>query len=411
MMTLDSTARAAAVAMTVLIGGCVRNTIASYPDQWPPQVVVSQAQCPRLAGRYHNAGEMAPGTRVSCGSNRFLMRAEWRCDTSLSRDLAEVESNEWVELRQPDADTLVIVSSDPVVDVKELHRSRGDFTCSARGLQRTLHASILSMGTNAPTSVPLAAFNGLNTLGGIATQASGGVRTLKRSFKTTADGSLIMDVSVSETGLFFLIPAHLKDETFVRWVREESSPVDSAAASAAGFLPTAGISDLPSAHFARFESMNDFLHRTRLTNVDGTEVDESKGVGRVAALSPGKRWVQVRTINHSLSPLLDFDTYYGFEQEALARHIYRLAQQPMPCPTPGSIDEALRSHEIGHAALSLIDKAEGQPERRFTVDALCISGMAASCALSDTGKMLDGLRCVRLNGSSYGFYGRDAVAN
>jgi hypothetical protein len=60
-------------------------------------------------------------------------------------------------LRQPDADTLVVISSDPVVDVKEMHRSRGEFSCGKHGLERTLHASLSSLGSNADSSAPHAA--------------------------------------------------------------------------------------------------------------------------------------------------------------------------------------------------------------------------------------------------------------
>jgi hypothetical protein len=122
--------------LTALLGGCVSNHTTPYPQEWSHADAASPTACPNLAGRYRNAGELAPGT--PCGGGRHQLRGEWRCDTALSHNIAEVDANEWVELRQPDADTLVIVSSDPVVDVKELHRSHGDFSCGAHGLERTL---------------------------------------------------------------------------------------------------------------------------------------------------------------------------------------------------------------------------------------------------------------------------------
>lgn len=147
-------ARGAVVTSVLLLAGCVHNATTSYPQQWSPPGAATPSACPNLAGRYRNAGELAPGT--PCSGGRIAVRAEWRCDTSSSDNIAEVEADEWVELRQPDADTLMVISSNPVVDVKEMHRSRGEFSCGNRGLERTLHASLSSVGSNAATSVPQA---------------------------------------------------------------------------------------------------------------------------------------------------------------------------------------------------------------------------------------------------------------
>jgi len=207
------------IALGVLLGGCVhRGAIAGYPEQWSKRAEVAKAKCPNLAGRYRNLGEIAPGTpQELCHRGRHRYRAAWQCDTSLSSNLASVASGEWVELRQPDEDTLLILSSDPTLEVKVMHRSRGDFSCSQGGLERRLHASSMSLGGDDPDEpVALAAFNGVGTLYGAAF-GSGGVRTLRRSFRAAADGSLTMDVSVEDSVLVLLIPMRVKNETFVRW--------------------------------------------------------------------------------------------------------------------------------------------------------------------------------------------------
>ena len=403
-------ARAAAISGTLLLAACVHNAVTSYPQQWSPQDAAAPSACPNLAGRYHNAGELAPGTPCS-GGGRTPVRAEWRCDTFLSHNIAELEADEWLELRQPDADTLLVISSDPVVDVKEMHRSRGDFSCGAHGLERTLHASLSSIGSNARSSAPQAAFNGLGTLFNLATAGTAGVRTLIRTFSTSADGSLIMDVSETQAGVAVLIPFHTRDEGFVRWSRAEPAAGDSATAAVAA-EGTPAKADLPAAHFARFESMNDFIHGTRVTGLDGTELGERKGNGRPVALVPGKRWVQIGRIDHSMRQLRDFNVTYGFELEAVAGHEYRLAEQPASCLAPGSVDAALNSHLIRRVQLSLVDRTPGEAERRFAAEALCIAGVAIDCGAADAAPVIIDqltLSCVRLSGSAHGFYGREPI--
>jgi len=401
------TPRKALIAGALLLAGCVHDVTTSYPQQWSPQGAATPSACPDLAGRYYNVGELAPGT--PCSGGRSAVRAEWRCDTSLSHNIAEVDADDWVELRQPDADTLVVISSDPVVDVKEMHRSRGDFSCAKHGLVRTLHASLSSVGSNADSSVPQAAFNGLGTLFNLATAGTAGVRTLTRTFTASADGSLVMDVSEAQSGVAVLIPFHTLDEGFVRWSRTAPSTGDSATAAVA---TAAVVTEAPAAKFARFESMNDFVHRTRVTGLDGTELDEFKGGGRPVALPPGSRWVQISRIDHSMRQLRDFNVTYGFEFDAVARHVYRLSEQPASCLAPGSIDAALNSHLIRRVQVSLVDRSPEGAQRRFPVQALCIAGIAVSCSPADDSPIVIDrltLNCVRLSGSSYGYYGQEPL--
>lgn len=398
------TAACAALVMELLLGGCRHTNTARYPEQWSRPQSSAPNLCPQLTGRYHNRGELAEST--PCGSTRHEFRGQFRCDTSLARNLGDVDAGDWVELRQPDPDTLVIVSSDPTVEVREWHRSHGDFSCGEHGLARTLHASLMSLGDNS-ASAPgaLSAFNGAGTLFDLATAGAAGVRTLTRTFSTAADGSLVMDVATSEGGVMLLVPFHTLDEGYVRWTR--TGPA-SEAAIAAGAGRIAEL-DLPAAHFARFESMNDFLHKVRLTNVDGVAAQKSPLDARPVALIPGKRWVQISMIDHRWHPLRDFDASLGFDLEAVAGHVYRMADKPTACLPPGDVDAAINSHVISHVQVAVLDSLAGAPDRRFTADALCIVGVAVICDSAAAPPIeMDRvqLSCVRLNGSSRGYYGR-----
>src|SRR5215471_3848714 len=175
--------------------------------------------------------------------------------------------------------------------------SRGDFSCGKHGLERTLHASLGSVGSNAESSAPQAAFNGIGTLFNLASAGTAGVRTLTRTFTASADGSLVMDVSEAQSGVALLIPFHTRDEGFVRWSPAQPSVADSPTAAAA---TDGAVIDVPAARFARFESMNDFIHHTRVTGLDGAELDEGKGAGRPVALPSGKRWVQISRSDHNM---------------------------------------------------------------------------------------------------------------
>ena len=73
------------IALALLTSGCVRGVLASYPDQWSVRTAVAKSQCPSLAGRYRNSGELAAGTPGElCGRGRYHYRGSWECDASLS---------------------------------------------------------------------------------------------------------------------------------------------------------------------------------------------------------------------------------------------------------------------------------------------------------------------------------------
>jgi hypothetical protein len=108
--------------------------------------------------------------------------------------------------------------------------------------------------------------------------------------------------------------------------------------------------------------------------------------------------------------LRDFNMTYGFELDAVARHVYRLSEQPASCLAPGSIDAALNSHLIGRVPVSLVDRSPGGAEQRFPAEALCIAGIAVACSAPDDSPIIIDrvtLSCIRLSGSSHGYYGQE----
>lgn len=200
-----------------MLSGCV--TRGPYPAGWAAPEPAPASDCPRIEGRYANSGSLASGADSqicqSLGDSRRSLH--WACDTSLASNLADVESSGWVELRQPDADTLIVVSSDPSVDPAELHRSNGDFSCGPEGLTRKQYASATSVGdASGHPSAGLTIFNGFRFALGALT-LSGGVTTLTRTYNPAGDSSLVMSISLTDTFLYMAIPFHVADETFVRW--------------------------------------------------------------------------------------------------------------------------------------------------------------------------------------------------
>jgi hypothetical protein len=399
----------------LLCSGCIsRASKASYPDSWSPVTAVPAGACPLLAGRYANAGELASGTKESSCGRHGPYRGEWCGEAALSQNIGNLASGDWVELRQPDKDTLVVVSSDPTVAVKELHYRKGDFSCTGKGLERNLHASAMGLNNNADeTSVALDTFSAMATAFNAVTAGAGGVRTLTRRFSLAADGSLVMAVSQSEGGAILLIPYHLHEETFVRWTpvarpSGDAVPTPSADASVA---PPA---DLPSAHVGLFEATNGSMwSKVKVTNLDGSPVNTYAGLlGVPIAMEPGRHWVQVGVQTTHLIPLRDVDTKYAFEIDAVAGHRYRIPKKPSACLAPGDIDAALASSSVYHARLSVIDEAPGSRGRSFDVEALCVSARSYVCVplATATDAPADGLDCVRLKGWSRGYQGKDAGA-
>jgi hypothetical protein len=394
--------------------GCVRTSSVAYPKDWSPSAAAEKTECPKIAGRYVDTGEIAEGSKpgqFKTGS-RHQYRAEWRSDIMLSHNIANGGSGDWVELRQPDKDTLIMVSSDPTAEVRELHHSHGDFSCTTRGFERQLHAGLTSLGDNSDhTPAALAGFNGLETAYAAAL-GTGGMRTLTRSFKPAADGSLVMTVTQSETGLVLLIPYHERSETFVRWQRSDLNP-GNAPTVAGNTTAVSPYGDIPSAHVGLFNSMNGFLHHVRVSNLDGNTVNRNVAQdAHPIALTPARHFIGIDQIDHQILPLRDFNTEIAFVLQAEPGHRYRLNKRPPACVGPGDVDVALASSRVYRTHVTILDEAPGVLRRHLDVDAQCVSGWTRVCSTSEefsdqSGK---GLACVTLNGSDFGYIGSDAGA-
>jgi hypothetical protein len=232
----------ACVASLLALSGCVGSGHATRPDsptpatptEVPPLSTTDHA-CPNLAGRYRNTGRLAPDTppelcKSALHSSKYRMIGDWECDVTLTSNLAGMDaSSAWVDVRQPDDDTLVVSWATPSVPFVELHRSKKEFDCTADGLTRDLKASMFSQGYDqGQESTGLKTYNAVNAAE-MVLFASGGVQTLHRTFSKAANGSLLMHVERTTRGVHLLIlPVNMDYSTWVTWPPDpptESPPV------------------------------------------------------------------------------------------------------------------------------------------------------------------------------------------
>jgi hypothetical protein len=212
---------------------------ARYPSEWsPPQAAATSSgpaaatQCPNIEGRYDDHGTLAPDTPEElCGSahyTKFRTIGDWFCETSLTLNLFGVHApGTWVELLQPDPDTLVATFDGSAADSVTLQRSKGDFDCAAEGLTRTLHASTFSLGGDeGQENRQTKAYNAFATISNLFI-ASGGVQTLDRSFTRVPDGPLIMSVRRHSKGMIVGLPYSNDFSTYVRWPQATPSSEES----------------------------------------------------------------------------------------------------------------------------------------------------------------------------------------
>lgn len=394
----------------LLFVGC-SSQHARYPDEWSPATAPAVAaadspgvstNCPRLAGRYSNGGVLAPGTpQELCKSAmhiEYRMIGDWFCETSLSLNIGAVDAGGWVELRQPDPDTLIVIAGDGTVDPVELHRSRGDFDCRDGQLVRTLRAPTTSLGydegqENTATRV----YNVFSAVTN-AFLATGGVQTLKRSFSVAADGTLVMRVERTTHALLFALPINYDHSTYVSWTR------DTSAAVAAGEPAPA-----PSAQVAR-------LHHYRkhafaaiwLTTVDGAELDDRELVARLGQdtrgaefwdvpqlVEPGLHWIEWR-------PWTRIGVRYGAVVDLQAGHVYRLAEAPPDCGSADTRAAHQANRSLYWRQLQIEDAVAGSPPRVLQVRALC--GAYSKGCRQDTD--CDAVSCFRAAESDWGLCGQ-----
>ena len=215
------------------LSACVSVRSDLYPREWSPPVAVADDACPRIAGKYFDDGVVTEKLSAYCETEsrrKYPPRDSWNCDRRLSTNLgregphgAGSSPETWIEIEQPDADTLrITVPDDRTILPWTLKRSAGDFKCDGSAVTVSTWGSIFSSRTR-----PAAA--GAITTGGLALFGwSGGVAASSRSFRPLPDGALTMEVKDSQTGV--LLAAFwfsLQANGFVRWepYRPAASPL------------------------------------------------------------------------------------------------------------------------------------------------------------------------------------------
>ena len=313
----------------LLASGCFSGQ-ATYPDDWaPPQASTASKiaagsetmSCPKIEGRYGNGGTLAattpPEMCQGAVSRKYRYIGDWLCETSLALNIAGVDKTSFttIALRQPDDDTLQVLSGDDAVILKELRRSKGDFDCNPDGLVRRLNASVMSVGEEAGDESDFV--KGYNAFGSAMRLliASGGVQSLARTFTKAADGSLVMAVQRSTYGLIIGLPYGHEYSTFVTWPVVESS-----AHSADGV--TAAPSVEPTATWLPYKSW--LMARPWLIAIG----DREFGIHAVDVV-PGKHWIEFFTFDARLPR-------YGTMATLEAGHTYQLDEVPPPCDALGT---------------------------------------------------------------------------
>ena len=409
----------AAALISALASGCVQKNEVRYPADWSPVQGVADAECPTIAGRYSDSGEVAS----SCSAEGTQIRAAFNCDRSLEHNWTDTRGAKWVEIQQPDSDTLVFVVSDPTTGPVEFHQSRGDYSCGSEGIVLSLTANVLAVGGNSPhQKAGMAAYNAAGAVIGGTIEGLGtyGSRHLKRRFVPAEDGSLVMSVTETSTGTIVLIPQHSKDSTFVRWERytepvhsepDSDAPADaSAAALFASYA--AGDNSITPARYTQVARFTALGAGYAATDSGANEVDgEFTGLAKVVALQPGRHWIESDVLHHHFAPLRDFSIAYAYSLEVVADHEYHFESKPPACLPEGKIDAALESHMVYRTPITLIDSEEGHLDNRIVLGALCTSGFTPHCDSANTpADTRPNEACVHLDDSDRGFWGVEATA-
>jgi hypothetical protein len=248
---------------------------------------------------------------------------------------------------------------------------------------------------------------------------TGGLTTLTRTFNVAQDGSLVMSVSLSQTGVYMLIPYHIQGKTFVRWQRvtTESETAETPAATTAttaSSTTAAPAAPAPSELVSRFQPLRGIVSWTFVDGVDDeatysaiTDFDPPPQV-----IAPGHHWITLEVKSATLIPLRDFSGRYGFLLDAIAGHTYTPTEQPTVCVSPDKERNNAAPAIVYRRQLTLIDRVRGKEVGRITVDALCATQGARVCTAGQPPPDADaptGTSCVTLAGSDRGFWGVQAA--
>ena len=393
-----------ALAATQLAGCATKH--APYPADWAPSPTTATVadtegtvECPDIAGRYSNHGTLAPNTPPElCKSAmhiEYRMIGDWFCETALSLNLASTDAaGSWIDVRQPDHDTLVVVFSDATTDPVELHRSKGDFECTAKGLTRTLRAATTSLGYD--EGKENTATRAYNVFSGVTNVllATGGMQTLRRTFARSADGSLVMHVERGTHALMLGLPINYDYSTYVSWQQATGDGTASTAPEA-----------VPSAQVARIRPFQDHAFaRVWLVAVDGQELRTEEMLDRLyddrtqhnfwdvtQAIEPGPHWIEYYALQVPT-------TRFGMLLDLQAGHSYRLAEAPPNCAMD---KDAASVHQLAWRELLVEDAVLAGATTQLRVPALC----GTSTKHCQTDADCTDKQCIKPPGSAWGLCG------
>jgi hypothetical protein len=213
------------------LGGCVSTTtVDSYPADWPQAAPAEKGVCPRIAGRYRDAGTQS-GSHPYKVTQVHRYKNWWDNDTHLIANIypaaPELSSLEYeaeaVVIEQPDPDTLRVSLPDRAgfalaFAPKTFKRSGGDFDCVDGAL------TISSWGATRSTEGRSAAGNAAVSSLALLT-LSAGMAHISRSFRPLGDGSLAMEYRSSGGSWILLFGVSGSEHGYVRWQADrEATP-------------------------------------------------------------------------------------------------------------------------------------------------------------------------------------------
>jgi hypothetical protein len=209
--------------LTLPLAGCFFSQV--YPHDWSKRSDEMIGNCPAIAGRY--ADSAAASTPSFWYDRRRGPRdrtpAGWNGSRSLAENLAGTGPATWIEIEQPDPDTVVVIahpesaSTDQFQSRRVMKASKGEFNCDAGGLRISGGvASVFGGRSDLPTAGRAAVTTMMVFVG------TAGAHTHQRVFRRAENGDLIMEVKEGEAAVWlYVLPTVTGENLFVRWPRHE----------------------------------------------------------------------------------------------------------------------------------------------------------------------------------------------
>ena len=209
--------------LTLPLAGCFFSQV--YPHDWSKLSSDQIGNCPAIAGRY--ADSAAASTPSFWYDRRRGPRdrtpAGWNGSQSLAENLAGMGPATWIEIEQPDADTLFVIAHPESAPASQfqgrrvMKASKSDFSCDAGGLRISGGvASVFGGRSDLPTAGRAAVTTMMVFVG------TAGAHTHQRVFRRAENGDLIMEVKEGEAAVWlYVLPTVTGENLFVRWPRHE----------------------------------------------------------------------------------------------------------------------------------------------------------------------------------------------